>query len=233
MRAIIGILPVYTELAMNTEKQIREMISQINRHARDSSRYTGIPDFSPNILNAMSGVPRHEFIPESCRASAYEDSPLPVGFGQTISQPFIVALMVEVLKCKDTDRVLEIGAGCGYHAAVLSKLVREVYTVEIVEELAWIATRNLEKYKNAEVRKSNGYYGWREKAPFDAISVAAASDQIPEPLLEQLSPGGRMVLPLTNINSQSQSLVLVTKRMNGTIYRSDILPVIFVPFVKP
>jgi protein-L-isoaspartate(D-aspartate) O-methyltransferase len=208
------------------------MISEIERHAGDSAAYTNISSFSEDVLNAMRDVPRHEFVPESYRRSAYVDSPLSIGHGQTISQPFIVALMCEVLEIKKTDRLLEVGTGCGYHAAVLSKLCREVFTLEIVRELALIAAKNLAPYANVKVMQKNGYTGWIEKAPFDAISVAAAADQIPESLISQLAVDGRMIIPLKNPGEPDQSLVLIKKRNDGSIYRRDILPVIFVPFIK-
>jgi protein-L-isoaspartate(D-aspartate) O-methyltransferase len=217
---------------MEYDREKREMISEIERHAGDCQRYTSISNFSENVLNAMREVPRHEFVPETYRRSAYVDSPLSIGHGQTISQPFIVALMCEVLELKKTDRVLEVGAGCGYHAAVLSKLCREVFTLEIVNELALIAAQNLAPYKNVKVLQKNGYTGWIEKAPFDAISVAAAADQIPESLINQLATAGRMIIPLKNPAQPGQSLALIKKRNDGGIYRRDILPVIFVPFVE-
>ncbi|MDH4263787.1 MAG: protein-L-isoaspartate(D-aspartate) O-methyltransferase [Spirochaetia bacterium] len=217
---------------MEFKEQKREMIEQIKRHNIDCAGYTHISTISKQVLNAMMSVPRHDFVPESFIQSAYIDSPLSIGYGQTISQPFIVALMCEILKLKKTDRVLEIGAGSGYHAAVLSKLCLEVFTLEIVEELAAIAAKNLSPYKNVKVLCKNGYNGWQEKSPFDAISVAAAADSIPESLVDQLAISGRMIIPLKNPDEPSQNLTLVKKQTNGELYRNNILPVIFVPFVK-
>lgn len=217
---------------MDFQKEKQEMISDIEHHALDCAGYTKIPRFSRAVMNAMRDVPRHEFVPEALRKSAYEDSPLSIGQGQTISQPFIVALMCEVLDLKKTDRLLEIGTGCGYHAAVLSRLCREVFTLEIIEHLALTATRNLADYSNVKVLRKNGYTGWKEMAPFDAISVAAAIDEVPESLIEQMAPGGRMIIPLENQIQFGQSLALIRKRKNGSIFRTDILPVMFVPFVK-
>ena len=217
---------------MEFDKAKKEMIAEIEHHARESAGYTNISRFSDQVLKAMIDVPRHEFIPDSYKRSAYVDSPLSIGYGQTISQPFIVALMCEVLELKNTDRVLEIGTGCGYHSAVLSKLCKEVYTLEIVQELAFIASQNLAAYQNVKVLRADGYNGFKEKAPFDAISVAAAADKIPEPLIEQLAVGGRMVIPLENQKFMGQSLAVIKKRKDGSIYRSDVLPVVFVPFVR-
>lgn len=156
----------------------------------------GITD--QRVLAAMAKVPRHEFVPEEYLFAAYEDRPLPIGYGQTISQPYIVALMTELLELKENDRVLEIGAGSGYQAAILAELVKSVYTVEIIGELAAQAEKTLRAlgYKNVKFKTGDGYFGWPEESPFDAIIVTAAPEEVPPPLWEQLAEGGRMVIPL-------------------------------------
>ena len=180
------------------------------------------------VLAVMGKVPRHEFVPEAWKAQAYEDHPLPIGQGQTISQPFIVAYMTEKLEPRLTDRVLEIGTGSGYQAAVLAGLVKEVYTIEIVEELARKAATDLKRlgYTNVHVRAGDGYKGWKEAAPFDAIIVTCAPEKVPQPLIEQLKEGGRMIIPIGA--SGKQELVLLRNR-NGNLEQKAILPVRFVP----
>src|SRR5450759_3713631 len=166
---------------------------------------------APRILAAMSKVPRHEFVPELSRSLSYEDMPLPIGYGQTISQPYIVALMTGQLDPKPTDRVLEIGTGSGYQAAVLAQLVAEVYTIEIIEPLAQRAGADLKRlgYTNIQVRAGDGYKGWPEAAPFDAIIVTCAPEKVPPPLVEQLKDGGRMIIPIGP--GWDQNMVLLRK----------------------
>ncbi|APF17424.1 protein-L-isoaspartate(D-aspartate) O-methyltransferase [Caldithrix abyssi] len=185
----------------------------------------GVKD--PAVIRAMESVPRHLFVPESEMAYAYLDEPRPIGHGQTISQPYIVAFMTEQLHLKPTDRVLEIGTGSGYQAAVLAEIVDSVYTIEIVPELARIARERLQElgYDNVQVKQGDGYNGWPEKAPFDAIIVTAAPPNIPPPLLEQLKIGGVMVLP---VGEYVQELVVVQKSEEGISMR-NVLPVRFVP----
>jgi len=179
------------------------------------------------VIEVMGKVPRHEFVPVELRAHAYLNRPLPVGYDKTISQPFIIALMTDLLEPQPGDAVLEVGAGVGYQAAILAELVKQVYSIEIVEELALGAIRRLQRlgYRNVEVRIGNGYYGWPEHAPFDKIMVTAAPDLIPPPLIAQLKPGGKMVIP-TGI-SDKQQLVLVEKAGNGKLTTKEILPVRF------
>jgi protein-L-isoaspartate(D-aspartate) O-methyltransferase len=179
------------------------------------------------VLEVMAKVPRHDFVPVEVRAYAYVNSPLPIGCNKTISQPFIVALMTDLLDLQPGDRVLEIGTGLGYQAAILSALVREVYSVEIIEELAQQAKRRLarEGCGNVQLRLGNGFYGWPEHAPFDKIIVTAGTDLVPPPLLNQLKPSGRMVIP-TGL-PDSQQLVLVEKDANGRIKTKNILRVRF------
>lgn len=187
----------------------------------------GVKD--PRVLEAMRKVPRHEFVPEDERHEAYDDRPLPIGHGQTISQPYIVALMTEALGLKGTEKVLEVGTGSGYQAAVLSGLAKEVFTIEIVEPLGKQAAEVLKRlgYKNVTTRIGDGYRGWREEAPFDAIIVTCAPDAVPEPLVHQLAEGGRMIIPV-GPEGKAQQLVLLKKR-HGKLHQQEILPVRFVP----
>ena len=184
------------------------------------------------VLDVMKVVERHKFVPEKYSESAYKDGPLPIGHGQTISQPFIVAFMTENLKLKSSHKVLEIGTGSGYQAAVLSELCDHVYTIEIVNALANESTERLEKlgYKNITVRSGNGYKGWPEEAPFDRIMVTAAPEEIPELLIEQLAEGGIMVIPVGK-QYEIQYLWVITKEVGGQIKKEKILPVRFVPMV--
>lgn len=186
----------------------------------------GISD--PATLEAMRAVPRHEFLPLRLRGEAYGDYPLPIGYGQTISQPYIVAFMTEAIRPRPGEKILEVGAGSGYQAAVLAQMGADVYTVEIVEPLAEMAAQTLERlgYKNAHVRHGDGYRGWPEHAPFDAIIVTCAPDKIPPDLVTQLKDGGRMIIPVGG--GMEQELVLLRK--NGEqIEKQSVLPVRFVP----
>ena len=187
---------------------------------------------NPRVLKAMSTVGRHCFVPEVFVGNAYEDHPLPIGKGQTISQPYIVALMTELLDLKASDRVLEIGTGSGYQAAVLATLVKEVYSIEIIPSLGEEAAARLKAlgYGNVTTRIGDGYQGWVEKGPFDAIMVTAAAKEIPPPLVEQLKPGGRMCLPL-GTSSLVQRLTMVEKDREGSVSTREVLPVRFVPLV--
>ncbi len=201
------------------------------RMVQTQIRAMGVRD--EKVLAAMSKVPRHLFVPEAYRPLAYADGPLPIGQGQTISQPYIVAFMTEALGLSPSDRVLEVGTGSGYQAAVLAELVREVYSIEIIPELGNSAGKRLEKlgYRNVAVRIGDGYLGWPEKAPFDAIIVTAAAGRIPEPLVAQLKDGGTLCIPVGPAGSV-QSLIRITKRGDRT-EREDLLPVRFVPLVHP
>ncbi len=179
------------------------------------------------VLRAMRQVPRHEFVPPESRGQAYGDHPLPIGEGQTISQPYIVALMTELLQLRPEDRVLEIGTGSGYQAAVLAEIVKQVYTIEIIPSLARHAEQTLERlhYDNVEVRAGDGYLGWPDAAPFDGVIVTAAPEKVPQPLLDQLKTGGRLVIP---IGKYHQELVVYTKTENGVTSRREAA-VRFVP----
>ncbi len=185
----------------------------------------GIEDL--RVLHAMRKVPRHEFVPKAVQHLAYEDFPLPIGEQQTISQPYIVAYMTQLIEPRASDRVLEVGTGSGYQAAILGELVEDVYTIEIVEPLARQAKETLERlgYKNVHVRSGDGYRGWPERGPFDAIVVTAAAPTVPKPLLEQLVVGGRLVIP---VGERSQELLVVTRTESG-FREQKVLPVRFVP----
>ena len=189
----------------------------------------GIQD--EHVLSAMRKVERHLFVPERYRSQAYADTPLPIGEGQTISQPYIVAFMTEVLKLDKQDKVLEIGSGSGYQAAVLAEICHTVFTIEINEKLAEFADKNLKQagYQNVKVRCGDGYLGWPEEAPFDVIIVTCAPSDIPTPLKEQLADGGRMIIPVDSF--WGQELVLL-KKTDNKIERKDVLPVRFVPMVR-
>jgi protein-L-isoaspartate(D-aspartate) O-methyltransferase len=223
---VISLLSTGTDSAVvqgqNYEEERRRMVvRQIARR--------GISD--QRVIQAMGEVPRHEFVPSQARADAYEDRPLPIGYGQTISQPYIVAFILERLLLESSDRVLEVGTGSGYQAAVLSRLVKQVFSIEIVDELIFRATGDLRRlgYQNILVKSGDGYHGWPEHAPFDAITVAAALDHIPPSLTSQLGEGGRLVIPIGN--AQDQQLWLVEKQA-GELQRQAICPVRFVPFTR-
>lgn len=185
------------------------------------------------VLQAMSRVPRHEFVPPRFSSLAYADSPLPIGYGQTISQPFIVAEMTRLLQLKPESRVLEIGTGSGYQAAVLTEFTPHVFTVEIIGQLMQSAQKRLQRlgYTVVKVRHGDGYYGWPEAAPFDAIIVTAAAGEIPPPLIAQLNNGGRMVIPVGSFLG-AQSLMLVKKNADGKLRTRSLMPVRFVPLVR-
>ena len=184
------------------------------------------------VLKAMRTVPRHEFVPEALQKNAYEDRPLPIGMGQTISQPYIVAYMTELLELTPEAKVLEIGTGSGYQAAVLAEIIDEVYSIEIFEELGAVAKERFQrlKYKNVTSKVGDGYYGWEEFAPFDGIIVTCAADHIPPPLIQQLKPGGKMVIPVGGV-FQVQRLMLVLKDEQGKVSSKNMLPVRFVPLL--
>lgn len=212
-----------------TQQRLSE---QIQEEARLTEPYTGIGRFSDRTMHAMAHTPREEFVSEGYISLAYENRPLPIGYGQTISQPYIVALMTELLELEGQDIVLEIGTGSGYQAAVLSHLAKAVYTVERVPELAEAASMRFKAlgYNNIHSRESDGYEGWVEEAPFDAIIVTAAARDVPQVLVEQLKPGGRMVLPV-GLPHASQELMLLRKDNNGKVNKKTILAVAFVPMI--
>lgn len=203
------------------------MVTEITAHVVLVGERIGKYNLDARVMAAMGRVPRHRFVPPELQPYAYLNQPLPIGFEKTISQPFIVALMTDLLEPRPEDRVLEIGTGMGYQAAVLAELVRTVYSIEFIEPLAEQAASRLRKvgYNNIELKTGNGYRGWPEQAPFDKIIVTAAPDLIPALLLHQLRPGGRMVIPAGL--SESQQLMLVEKRPDGTHSTREILPVRF------
>jgi len=211
----------------NARKQMLEVIQE---QVREGSAYLRKKSLDEEVINAMRSVPRHEFVPLIHRMSSYANRPLSIGHGQTISQPFIVAIMTDLLELKHTDRVLEVGTGSGYQAAVLAEIVKEVYTVEVIEELAKTAKQRLKKlgYINVKTRSGDGYYGWEENAPYDAIIVTAAAGHIPPPLLKQLKPGGKMIIPVKSM-FYVQHLILVEKDHKGALTTRQIVPVMFVP----
>ncbi|MGZ5093535.1 MAG: protein-L-isoaspartate(D-aspartate) O-methyltransferase [Burkholderiales bacterium] len=209
------------------------LIAEIEGEAMLTAAYTGKSEFSPSVLQVLGRVPRHEFVPVELQPYAYLNRPLPIGFEKTVSQPYIVALMTDMLDLQAEDVVLEIGSGAGYQAAVVAELAKRVYTVDLIEELAMSAQRRLRRlgYDNIEVRIGNGYHGWAEHAPYDKIIVTAGCELIPVPLIAQLKAGGRMVIP-TGI-AEKQVLTLVEKSSNGRLSTRDTLPVRFSVLDEP
>jgi protein-L-isoaspartate(D-aspartate) O-methyltransferase len=235
-RALLLLACVLTTCAVaDSSDEVRRaaMVVEIERDVRETRDYTGIARLDAEVVRAIGTVPRHEFVPAGLRARAYENTPLPIGEGQTISQPFIVALMTQLAAVGPGSRVLEVGTGSGYQAAVLAELGAEVFTIEIVEPLGRRAANVLDRlgYHRVNVRIGDGYAGWPEAAPFDAIVVTAAPEDIPAPLTEQLRPGGRLVVPVGGQN-RGQALRLVTKDHSGRLGTRDVLPVMFVPFTR-
>ena len=206
------------------------LLREIERDVRDTAEYLNRRELDPRVMAAMATVPRHEFVRPEDRDLAYQNRPLPIGHGQTISQPYIVAVMTDLIEPAPGCRALEIGTGSGYQAAVLSLLCNEVYTIEIVEPLGRQARERLARlgYGNVRVRIGDGYYGWPDAAPFDVIVVTAVAGHVPPPLLKQLKPGGRMVLPV-GTRFTTQQLVLVQKLPDGKLRTRQLLPVSFVP----
>ncbi len=202
------------------------------RHAMVESQIAGRGVTNRLVRDAMRKVPRHQFVPDTYKSEAYQDRPLPIGMDQTISQPYIVGYMTEAISPEKGDKVLEIGTGSGYQAAVLAEIVEEVYTLEIVSELGKVAKDRLTNmgYKNIHCRVSDGYHGWQEYAPFDAIVVTAAAEKIPQPLVDQLAEGGRMIIPVGPA-FDIQNLVLLT-RQKGEIKSKKLFSVRFVPFTR-
>lgn len=209
------------------------MVRIVENDVVDTSPYTGVEGLDANVRDALASVPRHLFVPERLRSSAYENRPLPIGEGQTISQPYIVAMMTQLADIREQERVLEIGTGSGYQAAVLAEIAEHVYTIEIIDALAERAAITLDSlgYENVSVRAGDGYLGWPEHAPFDAIVVTAAPETIPEPLIKQLAVGGRIVIPV-GPEGRTQSLKVLQKGYDGTVSTRDVLPVRFVPFTR-
>lgn len=231
--AIMAILPWFSLNAAGDDFAAarRQMVAEVAASAAESAYYTGRAALSPRVMAALGKVERHRFVPTALAPRAYLNRPLPIGEEQTISQPFIVALMSDLLELAGGERVLEIGTGSGYQAAVLAELGAQVFTVEIVPALAKVARQRLDDagYRDVTARVGDGWAGWPEQAPFDGIVVTAAPERIPQALLDQLRPGGRMVIPLGPAGG-AQELVLVVKQQDGSLIRRRILPVAFVPF---
>jgi protein-L-isoaspartate(D-aspartate) O-methyltransferase len=215
-------------------RERQRLVNEIAAEAKAAADYTARPVLDARVMEAMAKVPRHEFVPPSETSYAYVDGALPIGHGQTISQPFIVALMTDILQPAPDQIVLEIGTGSGYQAAVLAELVHKVYTIEVIPELAEDARARLERlgYRNIQVRLGNGREGWPEHAPYDGIIVTAASSDVPAPLVAQLRTGGRMVIPL-GAEPRHQDLTLIEKHAAGELRQRSVLPVAFVPLVEP
>jgi protein-L-isoaspartate(D-aspartate) O-methyltransferase len=209
------------------EEQRRDMVAAVRAIADHLAEELGKTALDERVLGAMAKVPRHEFVPVEVQRYAYLNRPIPIGFDKTISQPFMVAVMTDLLELKPDDVVLEIGTGLGYQAALLAELAGRVYSVEIIDELAQQAIQRLKRqgYTNVQIRIGNGYAGWPEHAPFDKVLVAAAPDLIPPPLINQLRAGGRMVIPVGLLSAQQ--LVMVEKDLNGRVTTKQIMPVLF------
>jgi protein-L-isoaspartate(D-aspartate) O-methyltransferase len=207
-----------------------QMVAEISKDVKETSSYLGRKTLSEKVMTALATVPRHLFVPEELEELAYKNRPLPIGHGQTISQPYIVAVMTDLLDLEPSDKVLEIGTGSGYQAAVLAEIVRQVYTIEIIEPLYARAMETFRRLGKGRIkaRSGDGYYGWPEEAPFDGIIVTAAASHIPPPLVAQLKNGGRMIVPVGSFFSVQQ-LVLVEKNKEGAVTLRQILPVNFVP----
>ena len=214
-----------------TSKQVQRLLDEIESEYRFTSGMTGKESLDPKVKKALSNVPRDKFVPKDLTDLAFYNGPLAIGYGQTISQPYIVALMTDLLELEADHTVLEIGTGSGYQAAILSQLCKQVYSIEYVPELAEIARARLQKlgYDNVETKAGNGYDGWPEHAPYDGIIVTAAAAHIPDALIEQLKPGGRLVIPVGEPYLH-QELELVEKTEDGEIKIKEILGVAFVPF---
>ena len=208
------------------------LLEQISADARSTANWTGRPVFDDVVMRALKLVPRHAFVPDQDQALAYANRPLSIGHGQTISQPYIVALMTVLLELEPSHRVLEVGTGCGYQTAILAELVDQVFTIEVVSELAAKAKDKLNSlgYNTIDFRAGNGREGWLEKAPFQAILVTAASGSIPLALVDQLDLGGRMVIPIGS-QEGTQNLVVLVKNETGDVTKKEVLPVSFVPLV--
>jgi protein-L-isoaspartate(D-aspartate) O-methyltransferase len=214
------------------QPRVEALLQTLLRDFRETAPTTGLEAPDPRVLEAMRRVPRDRFVPGTGAVHAWENRPLPIGYGQTISQPFVVALMTQLLELDADSRVLEIGTGSGYQAAILAELAGEVFSIEVVPELALSAARRLEEmgYRNVKVRSGNGREGWPEAAPFDAIIVTAGAEDIPPALVEQLAPGGRLVIPVDS-RWAGQDLVLGVRQDDGSLRQRTVLSVMFVPLI--
>lgn len=217
---------------MNSDLQ--KMIAEIEQEVSYTRHYTGRDHLDPRVIDAMTRTPRDQFVSPDMQAFAFANHPLPIGHGQTISQPYIVALMTDLLQLQPQHTVLEVGTGCGYQTAILAQLCRQVYSVEVIEALSQAATQRLQQlhYDNIETSIGNGYSGWPQHAPYDAIMVTAAATHIPSALIQQLKAGGRMVIPVGQPHG-SQQLILVEKNDQGEAVTRPILDVAFVPLQEP
>jgi len=211
-------------------RQRENMIRAIEADVDATSIYIKKEALDPRVMEAMNTVPRHALVPINQRSDAYLNRPLPIGYGQTISQPYIVAIMTDLLNPQPEHKILEVGTGSGYQAAILSRLVRQVYTIEVIEALGKRAKVDLAElgYDNIQTQIGDGYYGWRQHAPFDGIVVTAAASHVPPPLIQQLKPGGRIIIPVGS-RFLTQQLLLITKDEGGNLTTRQILPVRFVP----
>jgi protein-L-isoaspartate(D-aspartate) O-methyltransferase len=218
---------------MNIRSQHAQLLAEIDQEARQTADLTGRSAFSSRVMDALAAVPRHKFVREDEETLAYVNGPLPIGYNQTISQPYIVALMTDLLELDEGSTVLEIGTGSGYQTAILAEIAMQVYSIEIIAALADNARKVLQDlgYTNILIKSGDGYHGWPEYSPFDRIIVTAASETIPEPLLQQLKPEGRLVIPIGD-RIHGQELTLVTRDKDGRLTSKNILPVIFVPFTR-
>ncbi|HYD57778.1 MAG TPA: protein-L-isoaspartate(D-aspartate) O-methyltransferase [Burkholderiales bacterium] len=218
--------------AQDLPSERARMVAEVDAMYAQTRRETGLPRMSEPVRNALSRVQRHRLVPESQAGLAYRNHPLPIGGGQTISQPYIVALSTDLLRLKGGETVLDVGTGSGYQAAVLAEIASKVFSIEILPALAEAARKRLEElgYRNIEVKVGDGYQGWAERAPFDGIVVAAAAPEVPRALIEQLKPGGRLVIPVETAPGV-QSLNVYTRRADGGYDEARVLPVRFVPLV--
>jgi protein-L-isoaspartate(D-aspartate) O-methyltransferase len=216
--------------AEDFREQRDRMLADIDDTVRQTASQIGLERLSEPVRSALAKVPRHEFVPADLREHAYRNRPLPIGSDQTISQPYIVALMTELAAVGKDAKVLEVGTGSGYQAAVLAELAGQVYTIEIIEDLGLRAREVLQRlgYRNVTVRIGDGYHGWPEQAPFDAILVTAAPESVPQPLIDQLQPGGRLIIPVGR-QGETQSLQVLVRDAAGKVSVRDVLPVGFVP----
>ena len=226
--AVAIVWPAFAQSDYAAERQ--RMVDEIATVARSAGAESGKPTISSGIMSVLARVPRHRFVPSEQERAAYENRPLPIGYGQTISQPYIVALMTDLMRVEPDHVVLEVGTGSGYQAAVLAELARSVCTIEIIEPLSAEAQRRLQQQGYARVRakSGDGYYGWEDCGPFDSIIVTAAASHVPPPLVRQLKAGGRMVIPVGTA-FLTQHLLLVEKNTDGTVVTRQVLPVRFVP----
>ena len=231
MRLLLpGLLCVAVAAQAEDYAQLRDrLVAEVVLYARYAGDTTG-SRLNDSVVNALAAVERHRFVPDREKRAAYENRPLPIGYGQTISQPYIVALMTDLIKPRPKDRVLEVGTGSGYQAAILAEIVDHVYTIEIIEPLFNSATARLERlgYDNVSTRLGDGYFGWEQHAPFDAIVVTAAPNHVPPPLVQQLKRGGRMVIPVGG-RWATQQLLLIERRLDDEIVTRQVAPVRFVP----